>query len=333
MNDPYFVSALRIILRFCGRDSRVPAPGSATPAAQKTQGANSTTRWLQRWNTFWFAEGPPHALAIMRIAVGSFLLLIFLRLSLHIPMLLSHEGLLMPLYEETLFVLMPQIFLTPPVWITWMLYALLITSLVGFTTGVHFRVSSFVAIVLIAHFFFLNLYPLPSTGHYLTYFFLIVLACSGADRALSVTSTCKNASALEVSLLPQRLIAVQITALYVGVSLQKLTLAGWQDGEILYYAFQSAWGLPLAWWIVRLPLFMTFYATVVFLVKSFELMLPFGLWMKSTQRWFMLAGALFHIFIAFLFGMWEFLVLIPLYIAFVDPHRVAACMEQRVHSG
>ena len=148
---------------------------------------------------------------------------------------------------------------------------------------------------------------------------------SGADRTLSVRMLREKGSLAAwepISILPQRLLTVQLTLTYAGAMLQKLWLPDWQGGEILYYSLFHVGATPLAYSIARLDLPMELYDALVWLVKLFELGLFIGLWIPKVQRWFFATGAAFHISIAFLFSIWSFLGFIPLYILFLPPERV-----------
>ena len=148
---------------------------------------------------------------------------------------------------------------------------------------------------------------------------------SGADRTLSVRMLREKGSLAAwepISILPQRLLTVQLTLTYAGAMLQKLWLPDRQSGDILYYSLFHVGSTPLAYSIARLDLPMVFYDVLVWLAKIFEFTMFIELCIPKVQRFFFAAGAAFHISIAFLFSIWSFLGFIPLYILFVSPERV-----------
>ncbi len=124
-----------------------------------------------------------------------------------------------------------------------------------------------------------------------------------------------------VSILPQRLIAIQLTATYVGVVLQKTWLPDWQNGNILFFSFMGKWGSPLGFALARtLPRWT--YDVLNWMVKLTEFFLPFCLWMRDWRLFAIIAGTIFHLSIAILLGIWWFLILPPAYIVFFDPRDV-----------
>jgi hypothetical protein len=134
----------------------------------------------------------------------------------------------------------------------------------------------------------------------------------------------KHGSALAwepVSILPLRLMAVQITATYLGVGWQKLLLPGWRSGHILFQGFTGRWGTFFGFSLARvLPdwMFDAFIYSTVF----FECMIPFGLWIRRMQPFFFVWGFLFHTIITLTMGIWWFQVMIPMYVVFLRPEEV-----------
>lgn len=95
----------------------------------------------------------------------------------------------------------------------------------------------------------------------------------------------------------------------------------WQGGEILAFAFVNGWSTPLAHIVAQWNLPIVVYDIMTIGVKILQGLLPIGLWMPRYQRWCFLAGAGFHIGVTLIMGMWWFLLLVPLYAAFVDRER------------
>lgn len=166
-------------------------------------------------------------------------------------------------------------------------------------------------------------------------FVLLVLLFSGADRTLSLRMWLRKGSLFAwepIHIFPQRLIALQLSATYLGVGWQKIVLPDWQHGEIIIHALTGRWATPLAFAIARLNLPLQFYDMVLFLLKSFEVLLPFGLWIRRYQWIFFFGGALFHITIATLISMWWFLIMVPAYITFLEPEAVYRFLKKNIHS-
>jgi hypothetical protein len=129
---------------------------------------------------------------------------------------------------------------------------------------------------------------------------------------------------------PQRIIAIQVAATYLGVSLQKAYLPDWQSGEILAYSFVSMWSTPLAFAIARCNIPLPVFDVLTWAVKILQGLLPVGLWSGRYQKWCFAGGALFHLSIAAIMGLWGFLILIPLYAAFIDPEKIRRYLERAV---
>lgn len=281
----------------------------------------------RRWDHWWFRPVPPHALALCRIAFGLFLLFYVAVTYLpHLTLLFSSEGFQTPLFLSS----SSPLFIVPTPGVVIAIAVALLVALVGFTLGYGMRLSAIVILLIGLWAWQISFHDFSTSYLRLFGLLLAVFACSGADRTLSLRMRLKQGSwfAWEpISILPQRLIAVQLAATYLGVGWQKVWLPEWQGGEVLAYSFVTRWATAPAYWLVRLNLPIWFYDFSVLLVKLFETTLPFGLWMKSVQRWYMLGGLFFHLFITVFLGIWWFLVLPPLYVVFLDPERVRQIIE------
>ena len=282
------------------------------------------------WNNFWFRSVPPHALALLRILFGAFLLLYWGLKIPQVPMLFSAQGLILPLFPAHTFGPLASLF-PPTLTIACVLFAVFYASLILFTVGFGMRIAGIIAFVLNAYYWMLSLHLFNTSFDRLFLFTLLILTFSGADRTLSVRAWRPSGDArasVPVSILPQRLLALQITFVYLGVALQKLWLPDWQSGEILSYSMVGVWGSALGNWVVARNWPLAFFDVSVFLIKAFELAMPLGLWVPRSRLWFMAGGALFHTGIAVLLDIWWFLVLIPAYILFFDPEAVRAATER-----
>lgn len=270
----------------------------------------------------WFRETPPHLLATFRICFGAFLLLYWGLMLPHVRLMFSHEGLLLPLFG-----------LAPPSFaVACLLYALFLFTLMSFTAGFCTRMSAAISFLLNSYYWILTLHQLGGSFDRLFITILFVLLWSGCGETFSVDARLRHGSWTAwrpISILPQRILAVQITLTYVGVGLQKVFLPGWQSGEILVYGFIGRWGTGPAYALARMNIPLRFYDVLVFLVKAFEITIPFGLWSRRYRLWFMAGGALFHTGIAILLGIWWFLALIPAYLLFFSPEEYFAFLQRR----
>ncbi len=287
----------------------------------------STATLFDRW---FLRRCPPHALAVFRIAFGAFLLLYWGLQLPSVALRYSAQGLLLPEFAPTTYATL--IFTPPPPWVAYVLVLSFLLALLCFTLGLATRVSGTISFLLYAYYWTMSLYIFGTSYDRLFLFILLVLIPSGCDRAFSLAMLCKRKSlwAWEpISILPQRLLSLQIAATYLGVGWEKLTLDAWQGGGVLQQSLTGRWATPLAYAVARLRLPMWMYDWMVNTVKGFEILMPFGVWWRRSRWWFFAGGALFHIAIALFLGIWWFLVLIPAYIVFFEPEEVYGWLKAR----
>lgn len=286
------------------------------------------------WNHWWFRQAPPHLLAIFRILFGAFLLFTFGLQLPHVAMLYSREGLLIPLYTPDR--LLTVIFAPPTAAIAYLIFLTFMAALFFFTLGCLTRVAAGVAFLLYCYYWIIALFHLGASFDRLFMFTMLVLTFSGCGKTFSVDMWWRRGSwtAWEpISILPQRLLSVQIMMTYLGVGWQKLILPAWQSGEVLSWGFVGRWATPPAWWIARRNIPLPYYDALNWLIKVFEITMPFGLWIRRTRLWYFAGGALFHIGIASLLAIWWFVALIPAYILFLGPEEVSQFSTARRRAG
>jgi hypothetical protein len=93
---------------------------------------------------------------------------------------------------------------------------------------------------------------------------------------------------------------------------------------MLYWTFLGSWGTPLAFGFVRLGLPIWFYDSLTWSVIIFELFMPFVLSIPRIQGYAMIVGCIFHVGIATLLNIPEFMNCVTAYVLFVPPERVRA---------
>jgi hypothetical protein len=267
---------------------------------------------------WWFRQDDPHALALVRIVFGLFLFFYWALFLPYVPALFSTQGLALPLFVD-------GFLQTPDAPTAWILFGLPLLSCLLIAIGTLMRTSCIAAILLLTFFQYTSQHNAWFTMERLSLIFLFLLCCSGADYAYSLRMKLKHGrwSAWEpVSILPHRLIALQITATLLGAALVKVVMKDWQSGDIMAYSFIERWATPVGFWIAQqnIPLWMYDIATKA--LTLFELCLPFGLWTRWRMWW--LAGlAVFLVFNALILGFWWFLVLLPASITFWGPKEIA----------
>ncbi len=199
--------------------------------------------FLHQWDSWWYRSAPPHVLALVRIAFAAYLMIEAATYLPFVPIMFSSQGLVIPM-QSGLAVLAPP---TPSV--AWLIAAVYFASLTLLLVGYRMRTALVLIILLFLYYWQLSFYLFPSSYHRLSFFILLVLLISGADRTFSLRMKLSHGSwaAWEpVSVLPQRLLAVQMTATYAIVGWQKWWLPLWQGGEVRYFSVFGRWGTPLA---------------------------------------------------------------------------------------
>ena len=283
------------------------------------------------WDSFWLRSVPPHALAFTRIAFGLFLLLYAGLYIPHLNVLFSNEGLVLPLYIDRFpqlsFLLSPQ----SPLF-THLLYFFYCLCMVGITIGLFFRTSTLLTILLSLYYWQLQLHLFPTSYNRILLLCLLVFLCSGAQRTFSLDQKRRTGSFFHwqpISILPQRLITLQVTVTFLGVSLQKLWLPHWKGGEVLAYSFISRWSSPVGRWYARLPLTIHHYDMVVWMVKIFQPCIAIGLWIPRVRIPCILLIWLFLILVSVMMTIWWFIFIIPACILFFRPEDVHTWLAKR----
>lgn len=278
---------------------------------------------VRQWDHWWCRSAPPDVLALLRIGFGAFLLVEAATYLPVVEMLFSVNGFVFP----------SPLVAAPSLVHAWMIAVVYVLAACALAIGYCMRTAITVLLLLFLYYWQLSFHLFPSSYHRLFFFLLIVLFWSGADRTFSLRMRLKQGSwaAWEpVSILPQRIIAVHITAVYAIVGVQKWWLPLWEDGRVLYYSFIGRWGTPLARWFVAFGWPMGLYDALTLLTKIFETLMPFGLWIPRVRWLFFAGGCIFHVLIAVTLGIWWFVVLIPSYIVFLEPEAVHRAVRSRM---
>lgn len=283
-------------------------------------------KWIQHWDTWWTRPVPPHSLALIRIIFGLYLLWYW---ALHLPraeLLFSTSGLVVPMFPELAGTWLHSFFLPlSPVW-TWVIYLSVLPCILLFTLGWDMRTNALIIALYFLYYYQLSFHMYPNTYNRLYFFLLIVLAFSGADRVYSLRMQYEHGSWdawQEVSIWPLRLIAIQITATFTGVSYQKLWLPMWQQGEAMSYPLIGCWGSPIAYWIVRQNWSFVFYEIDTKILKFVQCAMPICFWIPKLRLIGLVAAGLFLVMVSTILTIWWFLILIPCFIVFLPPEQIA----------
>ena len=291
---------------------------------------NSQFAIFHKLDLWWTRAVPPHSLAIFRLIFGSYLLFYWALRLPHVAVLYSREGIILPYWDP---VTPSTAFLTPPsFWLAEILFLTFLACLFLFTIGFFARPAALLSGFFSIYYWLLSIHLFGTSFDRLYMFFLFVLACSGCDATFSLAIWIRRGSFFAwepITILPQRIMAFQISATYFGVGWQKIVLPAWQSGHILAYGFVGRWGSRAAYWVARLNWPLWLYKSMVEVVKAFEVTLPFGLWFRRTRLWFMAGTLIFHFSIALLLSIWWFLILVPANILFFEPEEIYLWLKER----
>jgi hypothetical protein len=297
----------------CRADAAFQSPGSLN-----TRGA---ARMRLIWNDFWFQEVPPHSLAAFRVLFGVYFLLYFLRFAPHVELLFSNRGVYAPF-------LVPDLGL-PVIW-AWALYAMTIAVILAFTAGWKTRFTTPLLLLLYLYYFFLNFAANNSAFDRLNIIMLAILCFAQLDAvwALKTDPPKANDSVRFVCVWPIRLITLQIALLYFGSGLWKLINPYWHTGEMMKWTLIGPWASDLSFRFGRLSLPDRFYDLLVWSIIGFELTMPFALFSKRLRRFAFAIGFFFHLSIALLLNIPEFMNCVCAYVLFVEPEAIERNMQR-----
>jgi len=285
------------------------------------------------WLDLWFRPEPTRPLELIRMGVGSALLLAYGLTSDQLFELFGDQGWISraALSAESHSPWMPSVLLylnTPWHWIA--VHAFFLAATTAFTVGWHTAWVKWW--VLIGHVSYLNRNPAITYGVddlLASLLFLLCLAPVGRALSLDRRLTLRKATRTDQTARPepvtsawgfacQRLIQLQMAVFYFFAGVEKLRGETWQHGYALWIALTNDEyaTLPLGWlaehfWIINL---MTYYTLLL------ELAFPFLIWQRPTRPYLLAGAVLLQLGIAFMMGLhlFSFVVIIGL-LAFLPP--------------
>ena len=248
---------------------------------------------VEIWQRWWTREVSPKKLIFFRKWLGVFLLVYAGLYVPHLTMLFSSEGLVLPLYDQTL----------PSPLTVHLLYGVMMLCMVSFMLGKFYRVSTLLIILLGCYFWQLQMHLFPASYNRILLLTMLVMLFSGASGTRD-----------KISILPQRLIALQITCTFLGVSLQKWWLPDWQGGEVLGFSMISRWATPISFWYVQLGLPMWTNDIIVWTTKTLQPLAAIGVWIPKLRLISSVYLITFLILVGALLSIWWFVFLIPAFV-------------------
>jgi hypothetical protein len=284
------------------------------------------------WNKFWFQPGSVLPMAVFRILLGlhvlQFAWLIYPELQLwylpdgffSIPTVVQWDNGARP----SLLWMLPQ---TPES--IYSLFLLMVVAAFSLTIGFCSRTSAFLVAVTLISFHHRNGVILNS-GDMLLRFSALVLMFSHAGKALSVDSWLKRKLdqpfAINYPIWTQRLVQLQLTAIYADGALSKLDGKTWLDGTAVYYVLRHVdtqrFSIPFVFDNLLICQLLT-WGTI-----AIELALCTLVWVKELRYWVLLGGVMLHTGIEITMNIPGFeTMMMSFYIAFVDPRDIAKVIE------
>ena len=287
---------------------------------------------LLAWNRCFHEQSPTWTSGVIRIALGIVLLINLTVYSLDAQMWFSDEGtlsyfesrLLVDTDTRTLFAW----FDNTPGRIT-LYFFVTFLAVILFVVGFYARVQAAIIFVLLASLQHRNHLMVEGEDVLmrLLSFYCIFLPL---DHNFSVRSWWRRRKKAppfpqQAPVWPLRLVQFQMTLLYASSALIKLHGAPWIDGTAMYYVTRLDdvfIGTLLPNTLLNSMPFLKF---LTWSVLVFEVLLPLGLWIKQTRKWFLFAGVLFHLAIDFNMNLFLFhWAMIVGLIVFVQPDDLPA---------
>jgi hypothetical protein len=298
---------------------------------------NGLAKPWQVWEDFWHPRGPPQALGLFRVWLGLYWLVRLLPLVPHVTLVFSGDGMYFPYvdfpengihsFRDFLGWLTPPM---PPA-MAWVLFLAMLASLVLWTAGWWTKAALGVFNASFVYHYLLCFHMQNTSYDRTLFIILLILSFGPCDRAFSLDARLgRKDGASPAPLWTQRLICVQIALLYLGTGLAKLSSSTWTTGGVLYKAMQGNWATPASFWLIRQDLSPGWYDLGVVLTKLFEIYAAVFIFLPRFRPWVFAGGLFFHLSIAVLLGIWQFLFIPLTYVLFVEPQTVATFFDERL---
>lgn len=293
------------------------------------------------WNSFFHERTETWSSGVLRIGLGIILLINVTVFSADALLWYSNSGALS--YQESRLVVHPD----TTTLFSWFdntpgkvaaYFCLLFLTVILFTVGLYARVQAVIIFLLLASLHHRN--PLMMEGEdvmmRLLSFYCIFLPL---DHNFSVRSWWRKRRqqqpfTQETPIWPLRLIQFQITLLWVSTSGMKLHGPDWIDGTAMYYV--SRLDDVFVGGLFPDPLLnsLAFLRFLTWGVLAFETLLPLGLWIKQTRKWFLYAAVLFHLAIDFNMNLFLFhWIMIVALVAFLQRDDLPPKIRQFLPAG
>lgn len=265
------------------------------------------------WNRFFHDQTETWTSGVIRIALGIILLVNFAVFAVDAQLWYTDTGTLSYL-ESRLFISSERLtlfawFENTPGNVT-LYFCVVFLAVILFIVGFHARIQAAILFVLITSLHHRNHMMLEGEDVLmrLLTFFCIFLPL---DNNFSVRSWWRRRKQTkpfpqQTPVWPLRLIQFQMTLLYASTAIIKLHGASWIDGTAMYYVARLDALFQGALFPDTLLNSLPFLCFLTWSALAFEALLPLGIWIQQTRRWFLYAAVLFHLGIDFNMNLFLF---------------------------
>jgi hypothetical protein len=264
----------------------------------------------KRLDHYLFERVDGSSLSLLRILFGAFLCWSFTRLTPWVDLLFAAGGVRYSLILRS----------APPLVYARLLWGLMLACALLFTLGVKSRWMARLLIVLFGYHYLLALAATSAVVDRLTLIFLTIAAFSELDSHFALVP---ERARSPVASWPHRMFSLQLFFLYTGAALWKLTYVDWLSGEMLREALSGGPATPLAFALARLPLPDGVWHALTWTVMAAESAMGLLYLSRRSAAWAFALATGFHLTIALLLAIDEFVVCLSVAPAALEPARVA----------
>lgn len=288
--------------------------------ADSVEGRKDVTGWAEAWDRWWFAPELGHRLAAFRILFGVYLLGYFGSFIPKVVTVFSTQGVYSPWCAG-------DIALPPAGAVA--LYGLMMGVIAAFIFGCKTRWITPLLLLLYIYYWLLNLAVKDTAYDRLNLLFLFLSCWGELDAVWAVSPSRQRESGRESRVLPWagRVLMLQLSLLYLGAGLWKVCGSAW-EGEMLEWTLVGPWGTSLAFGFVQLGWSAWFWEVLTAGVVAVELILPMALFWRPLRLLAATAGILFHLSIALLLNVPEFLNCVAAYVLFWKPEEIQQAVSK-----
>ncbi len=268
-------------------------------------------RWLIHWDRFFFQSADTTLCAVIRIAFALVLLPYLLVLGMNLEPLWGESGVLPFAVSQALLdsdALSPLGFLAPNETTLYLSFLCFFLQVIFLLFGVKSRFQAFGVFFWLMAFQHRNNLTIDGgdTLARLTAFYLFCMPCGERLSVDQWWRAKKGHLPRFRSIWGLRLLQIQMTLLYASTAILKLQGAEWKDGTALMYVVQlhDVYGrFPLPGFLFES---LVLLKGMTWIVVSAEILIPIGLWVKSTRVLTVCLAMAFHLAIDYSMNLFLF---------------------------